>query len=144
MTRPYFLIKENPTSANPGSFSFSEDVQWVSCNRMTRASCFTARWQRTFILLAVRPSMFSCKNIDPDGRCFLLARVVSKSTLAACMSDRNKIWQTGSVSTHLDDQSGPANRQTSFSGRGNACESNLPCELTSSTRSESPPFYNIR
>ena len=45
------------------SISFSEEVQWVSCNKMTRASCCTARWLRTFILLAVRPSTFSCKMV---------------------------------------------------------------------------------
>ena len=33
---------------------------------------------------------------------------------------------SGRVSTHLDVQPGPVNRQTSFSGRGDACELNLP------------------
>ena len=35
------------------------------------------------------------------------------------MSDRNKNWQNGRVSTHPDVKRGSANRQTSFSGRGN-------------------------
>ena len=42
------------------------------------------------------------------------------------MPDRNKICQNGRVPTHFDVQPGPANRQTSFSGRADACESNLP------------------
>ena len=61
-----------------------------------------------------------------DGRCFLAAQVVSKSIVEACMLDRNKICQNGRAPTHLDVQPGPANRQTSFSGRGDACGSNLP------------------
>ena len=62
----------------------------------------------------------------PNGRCFLSARVVSKSTVAACMSDQNKTCQNGRVPTYPDVQPGPSNRQTFFSGRGNACGSNLP------------------
>ena len=37
------------------------------------------------------------------------------------MADRNRTYQNGRVSTHSDVQRGSANRQTSFSGRGNAC-----------------------
>ena len=47
----------------------------------------------------------------PDGRCFLAAWAVSKSDLT---------YQNGRVSTHSDVQCGSANRQTPFSGRGNA------------------------
>ena len=36
------------------------------------------------------------------------------------MTDRNQTYQNGRVSTHSDVQCGFANRQTSFSGRGNA------------------------
>ena len=36
------------------------------------------------------------------------------------MTDRNRTYQNGRVSTHSDVQCGFANRQTSFSGRGNA------------------------
>ena len=36
------------------------------------------------------------------------------------MTDRNRTYQNGRVSTRSDVQSGSANRQTSFSGRGNA------------------------
>ena len=36
------------------------------------------------------------------------------------MTDRNLTYQNGRVSTHSDLQCGSANRQTSFSGRGNA------------------------
>ena len=36
------------------------------------------------------------------------------------MTDRNRTYQNGRVSTHSDVQCGSANRQTSFSGRGNA------------------------
>ena len=35
------------------------------------------------------------------------------------MIDRNRTYQNGRVSTHSDVQCGSANRQTSFSGRGN-------------------------
>ena len=35
------------------------------------------------------------------------------------MTDRNQTYQNGRVSTHCDVQCGSANRQTSFSGRGN-------------------------
>ena len=35
------------------------------------------------------------------------------------MTDRNRIYQNGRVSTHSDVQCGSVNRQTSFSGRGN-------------------------
>ena len=35
------------------------------------------------------------------------------------MTDRNRTYQNGRVSTHSDVQCGSANRQTSFSGRGN-------------------------
>ena len=58
MTRPFFLLKENPANAKLESISFYEVVQWVSCSRITRASCCTAR--RAFILLAIKLSMFSC------------------------------------------------------------------------------------
>ena len=51
---------------------------------------------------------------------------MSKSIVAACMPDRNKICQNGRVPTHPDVQPGPANRQTSFSGRGDAHGSKLP------------------
>ena len=37
------------------------------------------------------------------------------------MTDRNRTYQNGRVSTHSDVQCGSANRQMSFSGRGNAC-----------------------
>ena len=43
VARLCFLLKENPASAKLGSISFSEEVLWVSCNRMTRASWCTAR-----------------------------------------------------------------------------------------------------
>ena len=66
------------------------------------------------------------KSQDSDGRCFLAARIVSKSNTAACMPDRNKIYQNGRVRTHPDVQPGPGNRQTSFSGRSDARGSNLP------------------
>ena len=36
------------------------------------------------------------------------------------MTDRNRTYQNGRVSTHSDFQRGSASRQTSFSGRGNA------------------------
>ena len=36
------------------------------------------------------------------------------------MTDRNRTYQNGRVSNHSDVQCGSANRQTSFSGRGNA------------------------
>ena len=36
------------------------------------------------------------------------------------MTDRNRTYQNGTVSTHSDVQCRSANRQTSFSGRGNA------------------------
>ena len=36
------------------------------------------------------------------------------------MTDRNRTYQNGRVSTHSDIQCGSANRQTSFLGRGNA------------------------
>ena len=36
------------------------------------------------------------------------------------MTDRNQTYQNGRVSTHSDVQCGSANRQTSFSGQGNA------------------------
>ena len=36
------------------------------------------------------------------------------------MTDQNRTYQNGWVSTHSDVQCGSANRQTSFSGRGNA------------------------
>ena len=36
------------------------------------------------------------------------------------MTDQNRTYQNGRVSTHSDVQCGSANRQTSFSGRGNA------------------------
>ena len=36
------------------------------------------------------------------------------------MTDRNRTYQNGRLSTHSDVQCGSANRQTSFSGRGNA------------------------
>ena len=36
------------------------------------------------------------------------------------MTDRNRTYQNGRVSTHSDVQCGSASRQTSFSGRGNA------------------------
>ena len=36
------------------------------------------------------------------------------------MTDRNRTYQNGRVSTHSDVQCGSANWQTSFSGRGNA------------------------
>ena len=36
------------------------------------------------------------------------------------MTDRNQTYQNGKVSTHFDVQRGFANRQTSFSGQGNA------------------------
>ena len=36
------------------------------------------------------------------------------------MTDRNRTYQNGGLSTHSDVQCGSANRQTSFSGRGNA------------------------
>ena len=36
------------------------------------------------------------------------------------MTDRNQTYQNGRVSTHSDVQRGSVNRQTSFSGRGNA------------------------
>ena len=71
-------------------------------------------------------------NVDPitangpDGRYFLAARVVSKSIVADCMPDRYKICPNGRVLTHREVQPEPANQQTSFSGRGNACGSNLP------------------
>ena len=35
------------------------------------------------------------------------------------MTDRNRTYQNGRVSTHSDVQRGSANRQTSFSGQGN-------------------------
>ena len=35
------------------------------------------------------------------------------------MTDRNRTYQNGRVSTHSDVQCGSVNRQTSFSGRGN-------------------------
>ena len=35
------------------------------------------------------------------------------------MTDRNRTYQNGRASTHSDVQCGSANRQTSFSGRGN-------------------------
>ena len=54
----------------------------------------------------------------PDGRWFLVVRIVSKSTVAASMPDRNKICQNGKVPTHPDIHPGPANRQTSFSEGG--------------------------
>ena len=57
----------------------------------------------------------------------MLSRTLGrKSTLAAYVPDQNNICQNGRVPTHPDVQSGPANRQTSFSGRGNAWGSNLP------------------
>ena len=34
-----FLIEENSSNAKLGSISFSAVVQWVSCSRMTGASC---------------------------------------------------------------------------------------------------------
>ena len=37
------------------------------------------------------------------------------------MTDRNRTYQNGRVSTHSDVQCGSANPQTSFSGRGDAC-----------------------
>ena len=44
VARPCFLLKESPASAKLKSVNFFEEVKWVSCNRMTRASCCTARW----------------------------------------------------------------------------------------------------
>ena len=41
------------------------------------------------------------------------------------MPDRNKICQNGRLPTNLDVQPEPANQQTSFSGRGDACGSNM-------------------
>ena len=40
--------------------------------------------------------------------------------------DRNRICQNGMIPTHSDVQLGLANRQTSFSERGDPCGSNLP------------------
>ena len=37
------------------------------------------------------------------------------------MTDQNRTYQNGRVSTHSDVQCRSANRKTSFSGRGNAC-----------------------
>ena len=34
MARPCSLLKENPACAKLESISFSEEMQWVSCNRM--------------------------------------------------------------------------------------------------------------
>ena len=50
---------------------------------------------------------------------------MNKSTVAAYMPDRNKICQNGRVPNHPNFQPGPANRQTSISRWGDACESNL-------------------
>ena len=65
-------------------------------------------------------------NLGRDSRYLLAARVTSKSTVAASMPDRNKICQNGWIPTYSDIQPGPANRQTFFSGPGDASGSNLP------------------
>ena len=44
VARPCFLLKKNPACAKLGSFSFFKEVQWVCCNKITRAACYTARW----------------------------------------------------------------------------------------------------
>ena len=58
--------------------------------------------------------------VGPDGRCFHAAWAVRSLFIDFKMADRNRIYQNGRVSTHSDVQCGSANRQTSFSGRGNA------------------------
>ena len=55
----------------------------------------------------------------PSGRCFLAAWAVSQ-LLLSIMTDQNQTCQNGRGSTHSDVQRGSANRQTSFSGRGDA------------------------
>ena len=55
------------------------------------------------------------KSLAPDGRCFPVARSVTLSTLFN-LADRNRICLNGE--TPNDVQAGQ--RQTSFSGRGDA------------------------
>ena len=69
----------------------------------------------------------------PDGRCFHVARAVSKSVqsfsctstkLFSCkvtMTDRYQICRPGRVSIHLDAQPRHTNGQRFFSGRGDVC-----------------------
>ena len=57
----------------------------------------------------------------PNGRCFLAPWNVSINLLLLFKHDRrNQICRNGEVFIHFDVQRGSANRQTSFSGRGNA------------------------
>ena len=63
MVRSGFLIKKNPANAKLESISFSAEVHWVSFSRIMRASCYKARWQKTFTLFAARPSIFNCKMV---------------------------------------------------------------------------------
>ena len=72
--------------------------------------------------------LFTCFQcvIDPDCKCFFAVQVVSKSITAPHIPDRNKICQNGRVPIYPDVQPRPASRQTSFSGQGDARESNLP------------------
>ena len=59
-------------------------VQWVSWRRMIWASCLVANWLKTQILLAVIPSMFSCRmfglQISSDLFWFLGRRVYPFTT----------------------------------------------------------------
>ena len=65
-------------------------------------------------------------TIDPDIRCNLAAKVVSKSIVAACMPELNRTCQNERVPTHPDVHPRSADRKTFFSGQGDACKSNLP------------------
>ena len=64
---------------------------------------------------------------DSDGRDFLATWIVSKSIVAACMPDRNRISQNGRVPAHPDVQPGAANWQMFFSGR--AMDVNETCSF---------------
>ena len=55
----------------------------------------------------------------PDGRCFTQPGPRVSLLIDSKMTDRNRTYQNGRVSTHSDVQCGSANRKTSFSGQGN-------------------------
>ena len=72
--------------------------------------------------LVEQSSYFTKQTNGPHGTCFHVARVVStpRNWKVFLMFCGNRMCPPGRVSTYSDVQ-GPANQQTSFSGRGGEC-----------------------
>ena len=61
LVKSCFLLKVDPASTKLEIVSLPAQTRWVSCPRIIWAC--RARWSKTFILLAVRLSMFNCNII---------------------------------------------------------------------------------